>query len=173
MTERERYITNFLLKWEGGFGTDGMDGGCTMKGITLTTYRAFFGKSKNCNDLYHISDEEWFYIFRKGVYDRVKGDKIVNDSICLLVVDFAYNSGKGTAIREVQKCLGCTPDGIIGPITLGKLNEENSYEVFCKIKSWREGFYRNLATKKPKKYRKYLKGWLNRLNDIKYKGFDE
>ena len=39
-----------VLKWEGGYAgnIDGMI--CTMKGVTLATFRKYFGKSKTCKD---------------------------------------------------------------------------------------------------------------------------
>ena len=167
MTTREKYITDFLLRWEGGYAGN-IDGQtCTMSGVTLNTYRAFYGKNKDCSDLRKITREEWFEIFRKGFYDRVKGDQIRNDSICLLIVDFAYNSGVKTAIRQVQKALGCTADGIIGPKTLAAINAEDADDVFQNIWAQRYWFYWNLAQKPSKA--KFLKGWLNRLNSIDFK----
>ena len=48
-----------VLKWEGGYAgnIDGMI--CTMKGVTLATFRKYFGKSKTCKDLRNISDTQW------------------------------------------------------------------------------------------------------------------
>lgn len=167
MTKREAYITDFIKRFEGGFGTDGSDCGGTMSGVTLCTYKAFYGKNKTVKDLKKMTDEEWWYIFRKGFYDRCKADQIKNDSICLLVVDWAYNSGVKGAIRQVQKALGCVADGIIGPKTLAALNAENSEDVFQAIWTQRYLFYRTLALKPEKA--KFLKGWLRRLNAIDYK----
>ena len=167
MTSREKMITDFILRWEGDYAGN-IDGQtCTMKGVTLNTYRAFYGKNKTCSDLKKITDEEWFEIFRKGFYDRVKGDEIKNDSICLLVVDWAYNSGVKGAIRQVQKALGCTADGIIGPKTLAALNGDDAEGIFEQIWLQRYWFYHTIAQKPNNK--KFLKGWLRRLNAISFK----
>lgn len=167
MTSREKMITDFIKRWEGNGGTDGSDCGWTQFGITLCTYKAFFGKNKTKEDLMKITDEEWLYIFRKGFYDRVKGDEIKNDKICLLVVDWGYNSGVKGAIRQVQKALGCTADGIIGKKTLAALNGENAEDIFEKIWLQRYYYYHVIAQKPNKK--KFLKGWLRRLNAISFK----
>ena len=167
MTAREKYIVDFILKFEGGYAGN-IDGQiCTMKGVTLNTYRSFYGKNKTCDDLRKITDEEWFEIFRKGFYDKIKGDSIKNDSICLIVVDFAYNSGVKTAIKNVQKALNCTADGIIGPKTLAALNSEDAEGVFESIYAQRYWYYWNIAQKPSKA--KFLKGWLRRLNSIDFK----
>ena len=168
MTNREQYIVDFILKFEGGYAGN-IDGQiCTMKGVTLNTYKAFYGKNKDCSDLKKITDEEWLYIFKKGFYDRIKGDEIKNDSICLLVVDFAYNSGVRTAIKNVQKALGCVADGIIGKKTLAALNAENAEDVFQTIWTQRYWYYWTIAHNNPKN-QKFLMGWLRRLNSIDFK----
>lgn len=170
MTTREKHITDFIKRWEGNGGTDGSDCGWTQFGVTLCTYKAFFGKNKTKEDLKKITDEEWLYIFKKGFYDRIKGDDIKNDSICLIIVDFAYNSGVKTAIKQVQKALNCTADGIIGPKTLAALNGKDSEDIFQSIWTQRYWFYWNLAHNKPQN-QKFLKGWLRRLNSIEYQPF--
>lgn len=167
MTDREKKIVDFIKRWEGNGGTDGSDCGWTQFGVTLCTYKAFYGKNKTKEDLKKITDEEWWEIFKRGFYNRVKGDEIKNDSICLLIVDFAFNSGVKTAIRQVQKALGCTADGIIGPKTLAAINAEDAEDVFQNIWMQRYCFYRTLAQKPSKA--KFLKGWLRRLNSIEFK----
>lgn len=166
MTERERYITDFFKKWEGFFGTDGSDCGGTMMGVTLCTYRFYYGKEKTVEDLKKITDEEWFRIFKDGFYDKVKGEKILNRSLCLLIVDWCWMSGVRTAVKKVQDLIGVKADGIVGPRTLAALNADAEGN-FKKIWSARKYFYRRLVEKNPGK-KKYYKGWLNRLNDIKY-----
>lgn len=167
MTNREQYIVDFILKFEGGYAGN-IDGQiCTMKGITLNTYKAFYGKNKDCSDLKKITDEEWLYIFKKGFYDRIKGDEIKNDSLCLLIVDWCWMSGVKTAIRKVQSAIGVKSDGVVGPKTLYALNSIPR-EAFDKIFGRREYFYQRLVEKNPEN-KKYIKGWLRRLRSIEFK----
>lgn len=167
MTEREKMITAFFRKWEGGYSNDKDDsGGCTMMGVTIGTYRKYYGNNKTCSDLRKITDEEWYSIFKKGYYDKMKADKIENDSIALLCVDMCWGSGPTTAIKKIQGALGCTVDGKVGPQTLGALNAQNKAAVFVKLWSMRYNWYIQIS--KLKNNKKYLRGWLNRLNDIKF-----
>lgn len=166
MTERERFIIDYIKKWEGGFGTDGRDCGGTLSGVTLCTYRHFFGKDKSVEDLKKMTDEEWIQIFRAGFYDKIKGDEIYNDSLCLLIVDWCWMSGVKTAIRKVQSAIGCVADGIVGKKTLFALNS-NAKDAFYKIWGRRKYFYEKLVEKNPEN-KKYINGWLRRLKDIKY-----
>jgi len=158
----------FIRKWEGGYVNDPDDkGGCTMMGVTIKTYRKFFGKNKTCDDLKHITDEEWLEIFKKGYWDCWKADKIENQSIAQLCVDMGWGSGTKTAIKKVQECLGLKADGIVGPITLSALNARPSFGVFRKLWVMRYNWFHQIA--KVGNNQKFLRGWLNRLNDIKYR----
>lgn len=168
MTDREKYITSFFKKWEGKYSNDKDDrGGCTMMGVTIKTYRKYYGNDKTCDDLRKITEDEWFNIFRNGYYDKAKCDKIENDSIALLVCDMCWGSGPVTAIKKIQACLGCTVDGKVGPQTLGALNGDSPLVIFKRLWNMRYVWFNNIAT--VGNNRKYLRGWLNRLNDIKYK----
>lgn len=172
MTEREKYITAFFKKWEGGFSNDKDDAGnygngCTMMGVTLTTFRKYYGKDKTCADLKKITDEQWFEIFKKGYYDKAKCGQINNDSIALLVCDMCWGSGPVTAIKKIQACLGCMVDGKVGPQTLGALNGDSPLVIFKRLWNMRYVWLNNIA--KVGNNKKFLRGWLNRLNDIRYR----
>ena len=163
-----RLIIPFIRKWEGGYVNDPDDkGGCTMMGVTIATYRKYYGKDKTCADLKKITDDEWLEIFKKGYWEPWKADQIKNQSIAQLVVDCGWGSGPKTAIKKVQAALGCKADGIVGPKTLAALNAYPSVGVFRKLWSMRYSWLHQIASVGNNK--KYLRGWLNRLNDIKYK----
>lgn len=156
-----------ILKWEGGFAGN-IDGKiATMKGITLETYRQFFGKDKTPKDLKQITQAEWDYIFKKGFWDRIKGDKINNQSIADFIVDWTFTSGVW-GIKFTQRVLGVKDDGIVGPNTLAAINNyPNQEELFNKLWQRRKKHFEDLAKTPSRK--KFLGGWLRRLNDYKFK----
>ena len=167
MADPKQVIAHFK-KWEGLYSEDKDDkGGCTMMGVTIATYRKHFGKGKTCEDLKNITDEEWLEVFRKGYWDCWKADEIKNQSIAQLCVDMGWMSGPKTAIKKVQAALGCKADGIVGPKTLAALNVYPSVGVFRKLWSMRYSWLHQIAQSGNNK--KFLRGWLCRLNDIKYK----
>lgn len=155
-----------LKTLEGGFVDHPLDkGGPTNAGVTLATYRAAFGRDKTAADLKNMTFDEWKRIMRT-YWDSCNGDKILNQSIANIVVDWSVNSG--TAGRKAaQQALGLYADGIFGPKTLEALNKEPGKCVFCKIREAREAFFRNLVEKKPSQ-KVFLNGWLNRLNTFGY-----
>lgn len=166
MTKAE-YIANHIRKWEGGWSTHPADSyACTMSGITIATYQQYFGKDKTCKDLKKLTEKEWVYIFKQGFYHKAKIDQIENWSLALLVCDIAFMSGPKTSIKKIQRVLGVSADGIIGPITLKALNdtpEENFYEIWNMRKKW----YEAIVQKSPEK-KVFLHGWYNRLNSINF-----
>lgn len=156
-----------ILKWEGGYANDPDDaGGCTMKGITIATFRRYFGSCKTCSDLRNITDSQWMWIFKKGYWDKMRADEIENQSIADLCVQMGWGSGPITAIKKIQKCLGLTADGVVGPKTLGALNGPNKRSIFNKLWNMRKAWLINISMLRNN--RKFINGWLRRLNDYEF-----
>ena len=86
-----------------------------------------------------------------------------------MAVDWAYDAGVGTVAKKIQNIVGTKPDGIVGSGTLKLINTKDHKELFEQIKAARILFYKKLVEKKPSN-EKFLKGWLNRTEAIKYKG---
>lgn len=157
-----------LKKWEGGFVNHPNDpGGCTMYGVTLKTYREWFGKDKTVEDLKHISDSEWTQIMKKGYWDKCGADYINNQSVAEIFVDWCVNAGP-SIIKKVQSILGVAVDGSVGPKTLAAINNHRQKCMHCQIKDARIEYYTRLATNPAKKV--FLKGWLNRTESFVYDG---
>lgn len=163
-----KQLIPFILKSEGGYVNDPTDsGGPTNKGVTLNTYRSVYGRAKTINDLKHMTDNEWRHIFKTLYWDKCKADDITDQSIANLLVDWAYNSGPSVAIRHIQRIVGVEADGIIGRKTLSAINQHSPLPLFGALKQDRIAFYHTTATKNPLK-KKFLKGWLNRVNSFTY-----
>lgn len=161
-------LAPFIRKWEGGFANIPNDpGGATKWGVTLNTYRIYYGMYKTVNDLKNMTEYEWNYIFTKGFWDKALATQIVSQSVANMLVDFGWNCGMKTAIKTVQRILGCTQDGIMGPITMGFINRANARDLFNKLYEARKQYYKNLVLRKPS-MAIFLKGWMNRINDLKF-----
>lgn len=158
----------FILRWEGGFVDDPLDrGGATNKGITIGTFRNFYGKDATVEQLKNITDEQWLHIFKSGYWDKWKADDIENQSIANIVVDWAWGSGAATSIKQVQKILGVAVDGIVGDDTLTAINIAGQRSLFVKIHSRRIEFVENIVKRDPSQAR-FLKGWKNRINSLTF-----
>ena len=158
----------FILRWEGGFVDDPLDrGGATNKGITIGTFRNFYGKEATVEQLKNITDEQWLHIFKCGFWDKWKADDINNQSIADIVVDWAWGSGAATSIKQVQKILGVAVDGIVGDDTLTAINIAGQRSLFVKIHNRRIEFVENIVKRDPSQAR-FLKGWKNRINSLTF-----
>lgn len=157
-----------ILKWEGGYSHQPYDkGGCTMKGITIKTYQDFFGKSKTCSDLKNIENNEWLEIFENGYWNPLMGNDILNQSIANIIVDWGWMSGVKTVAKKIQKLVKVKVDGIFGKNTISAINSMNQEMLFNMIYNERKNFYYNICKKDPSQER-FLKGWLNRLDDYHF-----
>lgn len=147
-------------------------GGPTLVGVTLTTFqewRASKGKPKSTEaDLARLSYEEWLEILKSLFWDRCKGDYIRSQSVANMFVDWVWHSGP-LMIRKVQDIFSLVQDGVVGPKTLAALNSVPEQTVFCRIKAAREQYYRKIVANRPSQAVN-LKGWLNRMNAIKFEG---
>ena len=162
----------FILRWEGGFVDDPDDrGGATNKGITIATYR-FYRRQRGYTtttvaDLKNISDAEWAEVLKSLYWDKWQADKIVNQSIANILVDWVWASGS-YGIKLPQKMLGVTVDGIVGNQTLAAVNSYTPpCELFEKIRQERIAFVNRIVAARPAN-RKFRRGWLNRINDLKF-----
>lgn len=167
MADFKKYAPK-LLQLEGGFVNHPEDkGGITNCGITLETFRSFFGQDKTVKDLQSMSYGMWKDIIKAGYWDKVKGDEIENQSLAELIADWCVNSGL-SAIRKVQEVLGCKPDGIVGPITLSLINSSDAEKLHERIWNARHQFYINIVKRNPRQ-KVFMNGWMNRLNRFKFK----
>ena len=153
--EKETLI-KFIKSYEGGFVNDPDDsGGATNKGITLATYRQV-KPTATVSDLKNISDSDWSLVFTKLFWNKT--ELITDKAKRYLLADILWGSGN---IRYIQKQLNLTPDNIIGKQTAKAIANIS----FDKLKEIRRN--QLIQISKIRNNRKYLKGWLRRLDAIK------
>lgn len=157
----------FILKWEGGFVDNPRDrGGATNKGITMATFRQFYGQDATVEQLKCITDEQWLHIFKTGYWDKWRADRIKSQSIANILVDWVWTSGVH-GIRIPQQMLGITSDGIVGTKTLEALNTREPAGLFKEIHDRRIKFVEGIVERNPGQAC-FIKGWKNRINDLKF-----
>jgi len=161
----------FILQWEGGFVNDPDDlGGATNKGITIGTFTEYKKrkgqKAPSVDDLKNISGAEWHGVFKSLYWDRWRADEIKNQSVANIVVDWVWASGVH-GIKRPQRLLGVKADGVVGKQTIAAINAADPRKLFDAIKADRTKFIDEICRARPKN-EKYRKGWMNRINAIKY-----
>lgn len=159
-----------ILKWEGGFVNDPLDrGGATNKGVTIATFRQYYGREASVSALKNITHSQWRHIFIDGYWNPWRADEIKSQSIANIVVDWAWHSGTKNSIKRVQHLCGLKDDGIVGPMTMQALNAADPGDLFNKIHLARMNYFSSLVKNNPSQ-QKFLRGWQNRVNDIKFNG---
>ena len=155
-----------------GYANHPLDkGGETISGVTrkyfpnLTVWKSLDAlptvKEKKA---YRPTEEEWneiYELYYQNFYLPVKADYIDNIDVAFLIFDWSVGSGVVTTIKQVQKVLGVTVDGKIGPQTIASINVQP--RVWFRLKEARDKFYENIVTRTPSQ-KVFLKGWLNRSN---------
>lgn len=158
-------LVPFILQWEGGFVNNPLDrGGATNRGITLATFRAFYGKDATVEQLKNITEEQWMHIFRTGYWERWQADRIASQSLANILVDWVWASGT-RGITRSQKILGVEPDGIVGEKTLAALAAREPEGLFRRLHAARIAFVENIVRNDPSQ-KVFLQGWKNRINAL-------
>lgn len=167
-------LVPFILKWEGGWVNDPLDlGQETNKGVCFRTYKLYRSRKglpqPTIEDLKALSDNEFTDILKSMYWDACRGDRIESQSVANAIVDWGWHSGTITAAKEIQKLLGVTADGIIGNVTLGEINSRNPRELFDSIKIARIAYLNRICSSRPAN-KKFMRGWMNRVNNLEFKG---
>lgn len=134
-------LVPFILSWETDKYTNNKHdrGGATKYGITLATWRRV-GYDKNGDgvlneeDVKLLTKDDFHRVFKQNYWNACKADKIQDQSVANMLVDFAYNSGVSRAVTYLQLTLGITADGIIGNKTLFAINKSNGERLFERFK---------------------------------------
>ena len=166
-------IVPHILKWEGGWANDPDDlGQATNKGVTYKTYKLYCRRKglpePTIEDLKNLTDDEFTDILKTMYWDACQGDRIESQSVANAIVDWAWNSGTVTAVKEVQRILGVKDDGIIGNIPLASINSRSPLPMFGAIQQARIAYLERICMARPAN-KKYIRGWLNRVNDLYFK----
>lgn len=107
--------------WTGGVkGRGDLIG--TNHGVSAPVLSKYLGRTATVSDMRTLSLEVTEKIFRRNYWDKIRGNEIINQDSANEIFDDAINAGVGAAIRKAQRALGLKDDGIMGQITLNKIN---------------------------------------------------
>ena len=151
-----------LLKHEGGFVNHPRDpGGMTNLGVTKAVYDKWVGKSSTEAEMRALTADDVAPIYKKNYWDKCKCDDLPSGADWS-VFDWAVNSGTGRAAKAMQKIVGATPDGAIGPKTLEAIAGKDPKELVEKMYDQRQAFYERLKT-----FDTFGRGWTRRNKETK------
>ena len=150
-----------LIGNEGGYANHPDDpGGETMWGITARVARAH-GYTGAMLDLPLATAKA---IAKAGYWDVARCDEL-DPRLAFQVFDAIYNGGP--AVKWLQRAVGATPDGVIGPATLASLALVDPLKVMMRFNAHRMKYLSSLKT-----WPTFGRGWSNRIADNLLKGGD-
>ena len=137
-------------------------GGLTNLGITQGVYDQWRSiKNLPTKSVREITRQEMVAIAKANYWIPVQGDKLPS-GVDFAVFDFAFNSGPAQAIKELQRTLGVTPDGVIGLQTLEALAIAEAADVINGVCDRRLEFMGKLKNWKANK-----NGWTSRVAHVR------
>ena len=151
-----------LLKHEGGFVNHPKDpGGMTNLGVTKAVYDKWIGRASTEAEMRALTPKDVAPIYKKNYWDKVRGDDLPSgaDWACF---DWAVNSGSGRPAKALQRIVGATQDGAIGPQTLKMVASQDPKMIVEKMYDQRQAFYENLKT-----FETFGRGWTRRNKETK------
>lgn len=151
-----------VLVHEGGYVDHPEDpGGATNRGITLATFRGYFGNNRlTKDDLRNITEETIGKIYRERYWMAVKGDDLPL-GLDYAVFDFGVNSGPSRAVKFLQKVIGTAPDGAIGPDTMLRINGFGARQAIVSLCASRLTWLQGLKT-----WKTFGRGWGRRVTEV-------
>lgn len=165
-------ILPHVFKWEGGLVFHDNENQFANMGIQYSTYLALCEKLlQRKPSLDHFKALKKYeaqkfieYFWNRATYNNA----IKNQDAANVMFQALWGSGP-TGIKEMQKALNTAfknslaVDGITGPKTVAVINQnsKSSHVLFAALVD----YYNRLGSKP--EYSKYLRGWLNRLEELR------
>ena len=157
-----------MLKSEGGFQADPRDPGnsngtSTNLGVTQRVWEGWVGHPVGEQEMRNLSTSDVTPLYRKKYWDAVQGDALPS-GVDYCVFDTAVNSGAGRAIKLLQRAVGVTQDGLLGPNSLAAILVSDVGSLIDKYCDVRNEFLQSLST-----FDTFGKGWTRRVSEVNLK----
>ena len=150
MSEAFDTAVTAVLSYEDGYANVPNDpGGETNWGISKRAYPHL--------DIRALTRDQAIQIYRRDYWDALGCDRFP-PVIAIALFDSAVNQGPVEAVRILQRALGVTVDGVIGPQTLDAARRANGQALLADFLADRAVQYAGLAT-----FPRYGQGWMRRL----------
>lgn len=151
-----------LLKHEGGYVNHPRDpGGMTNLGVTKRVYEDWVGHSVDEAAMRALTVDDVAPIYRANYWDAVWGDHLPS-GVDFSVFDWAVNSGPARSVKALQRIVGTTTDGAMGPITMRAVMNMEPEKIIDLMHGERQRFYERLST-----FDAFGRGWTRRNKETR------
>jgi len=156
------HCLEMLLEHEGGFVNHPDDpGGITNLGVTKKVYEGWVDREVTEQEMRDLTKEDVAPIYKSNYWDRCKCNSL-ESGLDFTIFDWAVNSGPGRAAKALQKSVGATEDGAIGPATLALVSNNGVENLIEDVSRQRQLFYESLNT-----FDTFGRGWTRRNKETR------
>jgi lysozyme family protein len=151
-----------VLRHEGGFVNHKDDpGGMTNLGVTRKVWEAWTKIPANEADMRALTIDNVKPLYKARYWDAVRGDELPA-GVDYCVFDAAVNSGPTRSAMLLQKALGVSVDGVIGPKTIQAAKVAPPGGLIDALCAKRMEHLRSLPH-----FRTFGAGWTRRVNEVR------
>lgn len=157
----DRCVTVTLAQ-EGGFvEAAGDPGGATNFGITLAVLQAWRGVAVSADDVRALTRKEAMEIYRANYWLPARCSDLPG-GVDLMVFDCGVHSGPRISVKLLQKAVGVTDDGSLGPKTLAAVKATADIAgLINHLAEARLAYCRSLDT-----FATFGAGWTRRIHQV-------
>lgn len=159
-------IDRVVRDLEGGYSNEWLDrGGATKWGIIQTVYNAYrLSRGLPTRSVVYLEPAEMYAIYTSDYWVPTGGGKLP-DGLDYMVFQAGVNIGPQSAVKILQRVLGVTDDGIVGPKTLAAVAEVDQAQLIRIFLEGQRAYYDKVVARHPEQV-EYIKGWNNRVSKV-------
>lgn len=153
-----------VIQREGGYVDHPDDrGGPTNFGVTQATLAEYRNANVSKDDVRNLSIEEARQIYYSRYWVKSKFSSLnIATAVEELLLDSAVHHGVSGATKMLQRAVGITADGVIGPVTRNVVNAMPSDKLAAALTAERVATLGRIITKNPSQA-VFAAGWMNRM----------
>lgn len=141
----------------------------TNRGIAAPTLQKYLGRAPKAEDMKKLTKAQAVDILKSDYWDPQNIHLFIDQNIANVIYDGCVNQGVGQMMDIMDECIKhfkikAKLGNPFNSKIVKKFNRVDPRKLFDHIKKLREETYRDAAS-----WEAHGKGWMKRLNDIKYK----
>ena len=124
--------------------------------VTKKVYDKWIGRKSTEAEMRALTPADVGPIYKKNYWDKIRGDDLPA-GVDWAAFDWAVNSGAKRPAKAIQRIVGATQDGAIGPKTLQAVMDVKPEKIIEGVYNIRQKFYESLQT-----FDTFGRGWTRR-----------
>jgi lysozyme family protein len=171
MSGRFLDIYKIVIEYEGGYVNHPNDpGGETYKGISRRAHPNWEGW-KLIDQKKPVPENLVQEFYHENYWKRLRGDEMPYP-VGEYLFDFGVNAGITRAVIIVQRALNVTTDGVLGPVTMKAIQQQDPQKLMYELLRQRINYYTDITMRKSQ-FQVFFLGWIRRTIEVFNKLIDK